>query len=285
MNSPKGFNPLYGNYQQQLAATQLNQPTTSFSMQPSQESSNNSQQQQYEVCQIQPTNIHQSYNTQYPSLNYQQKNLQQMYNTNFPPLPPSPLHNAKQAIVTTQSESDEDLELEEYSDKVTQEPVHEWQFVDKTKKSKRELNQKNDDKTKQTSITTSNRFEALSPQNGSNTDEKTQPNTKLTHKPPPIYIYAVLNYKKMIDNLSNITEEETYQCKILRNDTVEINNLNPDTNRKLIQYLNSEKIIHHTYRMKQDRAYRVVIRNLHYSMPIDEIKEELQKKVTLFAAF
>ena len=30
--------------------------------------------------------------------------------------------------------------------------------------------------------------------------------------------------------------------------------------------------------MKQDRAYRVVIRNLHYSIPIDEIKEELQKK-------
>ena len=29
--------------------------------------------------------------------------------------------------------------------------------------------------------------------------------------------------------------------------------------------------------MKQDGAYRVVIRNLHYSIPIDEIKEELQK--------
>ena len=82
----------------------------------------------------------------------------------------------------------------------------------------------------------------------------------------------------MIDNLSNVTEEETYQCKILRNDTVKINTQNPDTYRKLIRHFNSEKIIHHTYQMKQDRAYRVVIRNLHYSIPIDEIKEELQKK-------
>jgi len=82
----------------------------------------------------------------------------------------------------------------------------------------------------------------------------------------------------MIDNLSNITEEETYQCKMLRNDTVKINTLNPNTYRKLIRHLNSEKIIHHTYQIKQDRAYRVVIRNLHYSIPIDEIKEELQKK-------
>jgi len=190
MNSPKGSNPLYGNYQQQFAATQLNQPTTSFSMQPSQQSPSNSQ-QQYEVCQIQLTNLHQTYNTRYPPLNYQQTNLQQMYNTHFPPLPPPPPAYAKQAIATTQCESDEDLEFEEYSDKETQEPVYEWQSVDKTKKRERELNQKNEDKTKQTYITTSNRFEALSPQNGSNTNEQTQPNTQLTHKSPPIYIYMM----------------------------------------------------------------------------------------------
>jgi len=135
--------------QQQFAATQPNQPTTSLFIQPSQQSPYNSQ-QQYEVCQIQPTNLHQTYNTQYPPLNYQQTNLQQMYNSHFPPLPL--LRNAKQAIVTTQSESDEGLELEEYSNKETQEPVHEWQSVDKTKKRKRELNQKNDNKTKQTYV-------------------------------------------------------------------------------------------------------------------------------------
>ena len=30
--------------------------------------------------------------------------------------------------------------------------------------------------------------------------------------------------------------------------------------------------------MKQDKAYRIVIRNLHYSIPIDERKEELRKR-------
>ena len=86
----------------------------------------------------------------------------------------------------------------------------------------------------------------------------------------------------MIDSLSNVTEEETYQCKILQNDTVKISTQNPDTYRKLIRHLNSENIIHHTYQMKQDRAYRIVIRNLHYSIPIDEIKE-LQKRGHPFA--
>jgi len=82
----------------------------------------------------------------------------------------------------------------------------------------------------------------------------------------------------MIDNLSNVTEEEAYQCKILQNDTVKISTQNPDTYRKLIRHLNSENIIHHTYQMKQDRTNRIVICNLHYSIPIDEIKEELQKR-------
>jgi hypothetical protein len=109
-----------------------------------------------------------------------------MYNSHFHPL--SPLQNAKQAIITTQSESHEDLELEAYSDKETQEPVHEWQSVDKTKKKKRKLNQKNEDKTKQTYIKTSNRFEALSQQNGSNSNEQTQ----ITPEPPPIYIYIYI---------------------------------------------------------------------------------------------
>jgi hypothetical protein len=37
MNSPNGSNPHYGNYQWQFAVTQLNQPTTSCSMQSSQQ--------------------------------------------------------------------------------------------------------------------------------------------------------------------------------------------------------------------------------------------------------
>jgi hypothetical protein len=280
MNSSNSFNPLYGNYQQQFATTQQNQPTASFSTQPFQQIPINFQ-QQYEVCQVQPANLHQTYNTQYPPLNYQQANPQQMYNSHFPPL--SLQQNATQAAVTSQIESNDDFELEESSDKKTQEPTHEWQSVNKTKKRKRELNLKNDDKTKQTYIKTSNRFEALSQQNGNSSNEQTQSNTQLIPKPPPIFIYVVLNYKKMIDNLSNITDKETYQCKIRRNDTVKINTQNPDTYRKLIRHLNSEKIIHHTYQMKQDRGYRVVIRNLHYSMPTDEIKEELKRKNTLFA--
>ena len=98
------------------------------------------------------------------------------------------------------------------------------------------------------------------------------------HLPPSIFIYGVLDYQKMIDNLSKATEEETYQCKILQNDTVKITTLTPETYRKHIRHLNSKKIIHHTYQTKQDRAYRVVIRNLHYSIPTEDVRADLQKQ-------
>lgn len=47
---------------------------------------------------------------------------------------------------------------------------------------------------------------------------------------------------------------------------------------KLIRHLCDENIVHHTYQLKQDRAYRVVIRNLHHSVPLDDIKQELHDK-------
>jgi hypothetical protein len=122
MNSSNGFNPPYGNYQQQFATTQQNQPTASFSMQPFQQIPINFQ-QQYE-CQVQPVNLQQTYNTQCPPLNYQLANPQRMYNSNFAPLPLQ--QNATQTVVTSQIESDNDFELEESSDNETQEPVHEW---------------------------------------------------------------------------------------------------------------------------------------------------------------
>ena len=66
-------------------------------------------------------------------------------------------------------------------------------------------------------------------------------------------------------------EWQFIQCHRRRNITVQnttkwysqISTQNPNTYRKLIRHLNRENIIHHTYQMKQDRAFRIVIRDLH----------------------
>jgi len=38
-----------------------------------------------------------------------------------------------------------------------------------------------------------------------------------------------------------------------------------------------KNIIHHTYQPKEERSYRIVIRYLHHSVDIQELKEEISR--------
>jgi len=101
---------------------------------------------------------------------------------------------------------------------------------------------------------------------------KPQPNPR----PPPIYIYGVTNYRAMLNNLQEVIEAERFHTKTLSNNTVKVNTHSIEGYRQLIRHLNNENIIHHTYQLKQERAYRIVLRDLHHTIPIEDIKEELQ---------
>jgi hypothetical protein len=81
----------------------------------------------------------------------------------------------------------------------------------------------------------------------------------------------------MVENLAKVVDEETYFTKTLSNNTVRISTLSSETYRKLIRHIQDEKIIHLTYEIKHDRAYSVVIRDLHHSITIIEIKNELNE--------
>jgi hypothetical protein len=45
--------------------------------------------------------------------------------------------------------------------------------------------------------------------------------------------------------------------------------------RSVIRFFQKNNTDFHTFQLKQDKAYRVVIRNLHHTIPINEIKNEL----------
>jgi hypothetical protein len=82
----------------------------------------------------------------------------------------------------------------------------------------------------------------------------------------------------MVAHLSATIQKENYHCKIISKDTIKIHEATPDSYRKLIKQLQEDKIINHTYQMKQERTYRIVIRNLHYSSPTAQITGELQEQ-------
>jgi hypothetical protein len=53
----------------------------------------------------------------------------------------------------------------------------------------------------------------------------------------------------------------------------------PDTYRQLVKRLQDDNIVHHTYQIRNERAYRVVLRNLHHSLPLQDIQTELEALV------
>lgn len=131
---------------------------------------------------------------------------------------------------------------------------------------------------------TQNRFEKLTqpseketPSNNTDETATNEENKTGEHKPPPIFIYGVTNYKQMIEYLTSAVEEEQYYCKSLANGTIKINVITTESYRRLIKLLQQDNIVHHTYQIREERAYRVVIRNLHPSIPMETIKQEIAK--------
>jgi len=82
----------------------------------------------------------------------------------------------------------------------------------------------------------------------------------------------------MLDYLADVAEPDTYRTAALANDTVKISANTIDTYRSLVKHMKEENVVRHSYQIKTERAYRFVIGHLHHSVPLDDIKEELQKE-------
>jgi hypothetical protein len=79
----------------------------------------------------------------------------------------------------------------------------------------------------------------------------------------------------MINRIRYIAEDEQYTTKILTNNVVKINSVTPETYRNLIKYFKESNTYHHTYQLKEERAYRIVIKHLHHSTDTEDIRREL----------
>jgi hypothetical protein len=77
----------------------------------------------------------------------------------------------------------------------------------------------------------------------------------------------------MIKRIQKITEQRQYVIKSLANNIVKMNCETPETyKKKMDKEFNEQKIYHHAYQLKEERAYRIIIRYLHHSTNIEDIK-------------
>jgi hypothetical protein len=147
--------------------------------------------------------------------------------------------------------------------------VNDWQIVKNNKR--RRINTSQVD-IPHTELTLSNRFDPLPMEES---DSQTDPGHRIP-KPPPIFIYVVVNYNKMVNKLTEVIEQEQYSTKSMADNIIEINCTAPETYRKLVGFLKDNNIVHHTYQLNEERAFWVVIKYLQHSVNTKEIENQLQ---------
>jgi len=122
------------------------------------------------------------------------------------------------------------------------------------------------------SLPTTNRFSSLM--------EETPEEAPAQHtdpKPPLIFISGVANIKHLIELLNVIAPNE-YLVKTLPNGQVRIQPTESPIYTTIIKALMEKNKEFHIYKPRQDRSFRAVIRNLHPSTEVQDIKRALTEK-------
>lgn len=155
-----------------------------------------------------------------------------------------------------------------------------WQVVKPTNKKRKSQSDENSlklkiVKTAEPSITSPNYYAPIDMEDTE--DIQINENKRKEYiKVPPVYIHGVINYQEMMSNILTVLTEGEYYCKSLANNLIKINPKSIEAYRSLVKHCCSQGIVFHTYQAKEDKPYRVVIRNIHHSVQTNEIKAELE---------
>jgi hypothetical protein len=126
-------------------------------------------------------------------------------------------------------------------------------------------------------VPTSNRYEKLEDDCEESQDT---PLIKVI-KPPPIFVDGVSNIQPLTKMLNETVSEE-FELKVLRGEQVKIQPKTSQAYTTIVKELELRHTEFHTYKPKQDRSFRVVLRNMHPSTDVHELQtaiEELGHKV------
>lgn len=135
-----------------------------------------------------------------------------------------------------------------------------------------------------------NRFEALTQleptdidAHASNDTSVTTNNAKAnpqpertTHLPPPIIVKGTKDFISLRSEFIDLIGSENFSFKSTLNN-LKIQTKNPDSYRAVIHFLQDNEAEFHTYQMEENKAYRIVIRNLHPTTNTTEIRLALEE--------
>ena len=79
----------------------------------------------------------------------------------------------------------------------------------------------------------------------------------------------------MIRSINEVAETEQFYTKSMANNVIKITCLTPETYRTLIKHFKDTSLFYHTYQLKEERDYRVVLKYLHHTTDVEEIRQNL----------
>jgi hypothetical protein len=79
----------------------------------------------------------------------------------------------------------------------------------------------------------------------------------------------------MINSMNEVAEVEQFRTKSMTNNVIKLMCITLDTYRSLIKHFKDKDIYFHTYQLKEERAYRVILKYLHHTTNVEDIRHEL----------
>ncbi len=108
------------------------------------------------------------------------------------------------------------------------------------------------------------------------TTKSTNPNDAANST--PIFVQDVKSYIDMIQDIAKVIPSDGFSATTLRNETIKILPKTVGFHRTLTKYFQANNMRHYTYQLKQDRAFKVVLRGLHSSVAEADIKEAIEEQ-------
>lgn len=94
--------------------------------------------------------------------------------------------------------------------------------------------------------------------------------------PPPIYVKAMKAYITKCRELESIIGQKSFTCRSTTTSTT-FKFKTSEGYRRAVKYFREKNEDFHTYQLQEEKSFRVVIRHLHHTTPIELIKSELEE--------
>lgn len=88
-------------------------------------------------------------------------------------------------------------------------------------------------------------------------------NENKTSKPPPIFIQEQINYNNFCQKIKELTVDPEFDCKSSTKG-LKLQTYSSGSYRSVVSSLKINNVSFHSFQPKEEKAYRVVIRNMHH---------------------